>query len=70
MAGEDGGADMGADDDEDSALLEDAPKRSRPGERAIRRRPKPAPSGPSAEARPGDSSAGASAKNPCAEPTE
>eukprot|EP00969_Alexandrium_andersonii_P063745 2807348-Alexandrium_andersonii.AAC.1 len=50
MAGEDGGADMDAEDDEAPAPLDSAPKRSRSGEKlAIPRRPKPAPCGPAAE---------------------
>eukprot|EP00969_Alexandrium_andersonii_P316283 13972756-Alexandrium_andersonii.AAC.1 len=49
--------------------MESAPKRSRSGDRrAIPRAPKPPPSGPAAEAKPGAASASAAAENPRAEP--
>eukprot|EP00969_Alexandrium_andersonii_P221122 9765612-Alexandrium_andersonii.AAC.1 len=60
------------DDGDDDVPMDSAPKRGRfGGKRPIPRRPKPPPSGPAAEEKPGEhSAAGAAAKNPRAEPTD
>eukprot|EP00969_Alexandrium_andersonii_P314431 13890720-Alexandrium_andersonii.AAC.1 len=58
-------------DEDDDILMEFAPKRSRSGDRRVRpRAPKPPPSGPAAEAKPGAASASAASKNSRAEPPD